>query len=29
MCERDMKIYLPNEKPIENKKKVREERSKT
>ena len=21
MCERDMKIYLPNEKPIENKKK--------
>ena len=25
MCERDMKIYLPNEKPIENKKKARKE----
>ena len=25
MCERDMKIYLPNEKPIENTKKARKE----
>lgn len=25
MCERDMKIYLPNEKPIENEKKARKE----